>query len=705
MRAMSKLYFLPLRPAFDSAGITVPGSQHWFTLAGTNTPSAPYTDSTLTTRLENPVIANGIGYLPPIYLNETPAFYRVRVYLPDAEVGVDTPIEEYDPYEPANAILTYLGDSGFDGLLVDAPSLIVPTGIDAISTTGADVLDHGGANYVAGTKPTTRSGFASANTRNFVLSKEQVITPQPFYQATDPDMQNATQGAVDYLAAIAGNGNGVDAFKSSPKLLCPADAGGGQRKYVMHGPVEFRHTLIFEGEGGQNGPGSFGTTCFQFPDDVNSFITHFPGTVGTEDLGGTGGGGHNVTLRNFMIAGPATGTVGNKDAIVCRTPTIIEDVYGRGLKGVLVRMWTGTVDGHNYGGDCSTSRLVRVKGEACKGTLSIRGTDSNIIRTEQCHGYQNMQFALFDQNAAGSNNHTNWHSTYNGIPAPSAGPFTQCSYSGNLYTPNLGCVNFASDAATSTLLAANPPSGTTAHNAYWVYVRAGGATATTPLYSSGGPWIWGGGYMIATPYATVLDSCYIEGGGDMSQALNNQTEWRGGTIDRTQVYGGTIHGITDDGVTIERQGTSALRMVSAAGNSLWVACDFADVVFAYLNAIQGGALEYWTPSEHHFYTQSGGSRLDILALAYYGIALAGSGKALYNNGNKVVGERGAAVADAAALTSVNATNVAAAPTQAEFNAFVAEFNKLRTDLGATRTTLNTGLARLRATGGHGLVAD
>jgi hypothetical protein len=42
---MSKMYFLPFRPAFDSAGITVPGSQHWFTLAGTNTPSAPYTDA------------------------------------------------------------------------------------------------------------------------------------------------------------------------------------------------------------------------------------------------------------------------------------------------------------------------------------------------------------------------------------------------------------------------------------------------------------------------------------------------------------------------------------------------------------------------------------------------------------------------------------------------------------------------------------
>jgi hypothetical protein len=50
----------------------------------------------LTTRHENPVISNGIGYLPPIYLDPT-VTYRVRVYDADAEVGVDAPLEEYDP--------------------------------------------------------------------------------------------------------------------------------------------------------------------------------------------------------------------------------------------------------------------------------------------------------------------------------------------------------------------------------------------------------------------------------------------------------------------------------------------------------------------------------------------------------------------------------------------------------------------------------
>lgn len=83
-----------------------------------------------------------------------------------------------------------------------------------------------------------------------------------------------------------------------------------------------------------------------------------------------------------------------------------------------------------------------------------------------------------------------------------------------------------------------------------------------------------------------------------------------------------------------------------------------------------------------------------------------SGKVYKVNGTQVVGAQGAAVADAAALTSADGTAITGGepPTEAEHNALIAEFNKLRTDLAATRTTLNTALARLRAATGHGLIA-
>jgi hypothetical protein len=137
---MSKMYFLPFRPAFDSAGVSVPGSQHYFTLAGTNTPSAPFIDAALTTHTENPVVANGIGYLDPIYLD--PAIsYRVRIYDADATVGVDTPLEEYDPYIPALANADIFSDlAGTDGadLVGTANGGTIQDFLDK-----ADTKDHG----------------------------------------------------------------------------------------------------------------------------------------------------------------------------------------------------------------------------------------------------------------------------------------------------------------------------------------------------------------------------------------------------------------------------------------------------------------------------------------------------------------------------------------------------------------------------------
>lgn len=91
---------MPFRPAFDSNAKSIPGAQIWFTLTGTNTPAAVYSDAGLTTPLANPVVANAVGHWPTIYLDDG-VTYRARAYDADATVGVDTAIEEYDPYTGA----------------------------------------------------------------------------------------------------------------------------------------------------------------------------------------------------------------------------------------------------------------------------------------------------------------------------------------------------------------------------------------------------------------------------------------------------------------------------------------------------------------------------------------------------------------------------------------------------------------------------
>jgi hypothetical protein len=218
---MSKMYFLPFRPAFDSAGITVPGSQHWFTLAGTNTPSAPFTDATLATPLENPVVSNGIGYLPPIYMN--PAIsYRVRIYDANAEVGVDVPLEEYDPYTGSELTTGPPGgDGALSGLFTDLHTVTIPANINLVASTGYSTVDKGSAVYTydaavdaAYVAAHPRASFISANLRGFRLSFDQGISvtmtgaqcDAAADGSTGTDDTAAVQAALDYIKFLGGGG-------------------------------------------------------------------------------------------------------------------------------------------------------------------------------------------------------------------------------------------------------------------------------------------------------------------------------------------------------------------------------------------------------------------------------------------------------------------------------------------------------------------
>lgn len=125
-------FFLPYRPVFDG-GLLVPGAQIYFTLAGTNTPSEPFADASLATPLSNPVIADGVGAFPPIYLDGSKS-YRVRVYSRIAVAGMDTPLEEYDPYIPGAFMqFGYASGSGIGGQATQATSKTTTVELDAPS--------------------------------------------------------------------------------------------------------------------------------------------------------------------------------------------------------------------------------------------------------------------------------------------------------------------------------------------------------------------------------------------------------------------------------------------------------------------------------------------------------------------------------------------------------------------------------------------
>jgi hypothetical protein len=116
-------FFLPYRPVFDGS-LVVPGAQIYFTVTGTNTPSAPFTTSAVDVPQSNPVIADGVGAFPPVYLDAA-VTYRVRVYAAEAEVGLDTPLEEYDPYLPGAFMqFGFASGQGYGGTATQATSKV-----------------------------------------------------------------------------------------------------------------------------------------------------------------------------------------------------------------------------------------------------------------------------------------------------------------------------------------------------------------------------------------------------------------------------------------------------------------------------------------------------------------------------------------------------------------------------------------------------
>jgi len=92
----SQLFYLPFRPALDMNGFIIAGAKAYFYLTGTNTFAPVYSESTLTTLLPNPVVADAAGRWPSIYLNDALTY---RLIIKDS---TDTTIPGFDvdPYYP-----------------------------------------------------------------------------------------------------------------------------------------------------------------------------------------------------------------------------------------------------------------------------------------------------------------------------------------------------------------------------------------------------------------------------------------------------------------------------------------------------------------------------------------------------------------------------------------------------------------------------
>ncbi|HEY5289793.1 MAG TPA: hypothetical protein VIJ59_07140 [Caulobacteraceae bacterium] len=78
----------PVTVAITGQGVPIPGALMQFYLTGTTTPTPVYADAALTTPRSNPVVANGNGQFPAIFLDPT-ITYRVQLQNASSSVIAD----------------------------------------------------------------------------------------------------------------------------------------------------------------------------------------------------------------------------------------------------------------------------------------------------------------------------------------------------------------------------------------------------------------------------------------------------------------------------------------------------------------------------------------------------------------------------------------------------------------------------------------
>lgn len=230
---MPEMFTMPFRPAFDSANRTIPGAQAWFTLTGTNTESPVFTDSGLTIEHTNPLVADGLGKFPIAYLD--PAIdYRVRIYLTDAMVGVDSPVSghDYDPYTGQEQ-----GAQGLQGenaaVLEIGTVTTLATGASATAAVNAEgaglySLDLGLPRGAAGV-----GGVSDGNYTGVTVSASGTVMAVNSSHITNARLANMAEATIKGRASGAGAGVPNDITIGSGSGTEILDRNAGDNRFIQ----------------------------------------------------------------------------------------------------------------------------------------------------------------------------------------------------------------------------------------------------------------------------------------------------------------------------------------------------------------------------------------------------------------------------------------------------------------------------------------
>jgi hypothetical protein len=276
---------------------------------------------------------------------------------------------------------------------------------------------------------------------------------------------------------------------------------------VADGAVRIRGMGVGGSNSGTQGAGTTVIKCY----DCSGIRLQGSNTSGGSTIDGTNHqSAFKSSVTDLQIEGNFSGVEAEYHGVHAKAPVHLTRIHCFNFAGEGFHLsGDDTVGGE--GGAINASRLDGCEAYGCRDGLKLVGQDANVIPVIGGVFGSNRRWGVNDESGLG-NFFAGIETHQNGIVAANDGvaiPATQVSYGGNRY--------FVLDGQ-ETAASTNAPSGTTADNAYWAYIAAGGATPGVPAWFSGISLRAGGCYRVKGQVAaSVFSGCYSEFGQGYAQ--------------------------------------------------------------------------------------------------------------------------------------------------------------------------------------------
>lgn len=299
----SQLYYSPFIPAFSSNGAPVAGALLNFYLTGTTTRTPIYADSTLTTELTNPVVADAAAKYPTIYLDDTVTYKVVQTDADGVQIG-----DALDPYVPGRALK---GDPGSPGEVYSTRTALKAAAASATNLSVFYLTENGRegkfiyktGDYSSEVTADTQEGIymqagsIPTTTGALVRQYDGLKNANWFGIAGDNSEETTTiQAAVDT----------IDSLQDSDTLFFPE---GDYRASAL----DFKSLNVIGVKGRRGHRGAFGSSNY---DQSAGFFTgtvfYLTGTTGNCVTIGIGQSQtvdfRQIKMENLTFVGPGSGT-------------------------------------------------------------------------------------------------------------------------------------------------------------------------------------------------------------------------------------------------------------------------------------------------------------------------------------------------------------------------------------------------------------